>query len=224
MRKTIWQKTAQTPPTLAGQTSPFVIGPEQTEIHGDPASFAEAFARQRAMALTDVIDPAFFAKLLRILEDAQYITDTVMDRAHRERERPGKVGFALSLALKRANLLRWLEQTTGTPLLESAYGRVLQFGPDSVDRLNWHDDLPDDPLRRLAITINLTQAPYEGGLFELREKKSGAVLFQHRHTTLGSALIFAVSDELQHRVWPVTAGGPRRVFTGWFTEHESSFI
>ena len=28
-------------------------------------------------------------------------------------------------------------------------------------------------------------------------------------------LIFRVSSKLEHRVLPLTAGGPRRVFTGW---------
>jgi hypothetical protein len=85
-----------------------------------------------------------------------------------------------------------------------------------MHRFNWHDDLPENPTRRIGITINLSENPYEGGLFELRKKKTQQILTRHRHEKPGSALIFDVSDALEHRVWPVTSGGPRRIFAGWF--------
>ena len=33
---------------------------------------------------------------------------------------------------------------------------------------------------------------------------------------IGAMLIFEVSRRCEHRVHPLTGGGPRRVFTGWF--------
>jgi hypothetical protein len=33
---------------------------------------------------------------------------------------------------------------------------------------------------------------------------------------MGAALIFEVSARYEHRILAVTAGGPRRVYTGWF--------
>ncbi len=42
------------------------------------------------------------------------------------------------------------------------------------------------------------------------------MLIQHIHCDLGTALFFRLAAELEHRVLPVTAGGQRRVFAGWF--------
>ena len=66
----------------------------------------------------------------------------------------------------------------------------------------------------MALVINLGEQPFAGGEFEMR-RKSGELLLQHQHTAPGSLLIFRVSGKLEHRVVPLTAGGPRRVFTGW---------
>ncbi|MEN2792100.1 2OG-Fe(II) oxygenase [Sphingomonas oligophenolica] len=204
------------PDRLIGIPSPIVVGLQRTEIRGDPADFAESFERHRAIAFSDMIDTAFFNQLLKLCSRAQFVADTATDIAQRQRETPGIAGDALALALKRPDLLRWLERATGCESLRSTFGRVTQIAPGAVHRLGWHDDLPEDPTRRLAITINLSENAYEGGLFELRFKKTRQLLARHRHEVPGSVLIFDVSDELEHRVWPITAGGPRRMFTGWF--------
>jgi hypothetical protein len=204
------------PDRLVGIPSPISVGSQGTEVRGDPADFAESFKRHRAIAFSDMIDPAFFRQLLQLCGRAQFVTDLETDIAQRQRETPGIAGGALALALKRNDLLRWLEKATGCEPLHSTFGRVMQIVPGGAHRLDWHDDLPEDPTRRLGITINLSENAYEGGLFEIRVKKTRQVLARHRHEMPGSVLIFDVSDELEHRVWPITAGGPRRIFTGWF--------
>jgi hypothetical protein len=42
------------------------------------------------------------------------------------------------------------------------------------------------------------------------------MLRRFKHDQPGTALVFEVRPQLEHRVLPLTAGGPRRVFTGWF--------
>lgn len=204
------------PQRLASIPSPVVVSAQNTDIIGDPSEIAESFARHRAIALSGLLAPAFLQTLLRICGKAQFVRDTETDIAQRERETPGIAGGALALALKRQNLFEWLDRVTGCGPLQGTFGRVMQIQPHDPPKLNWHDDLPEDPSRRLAITINLGEHAYEGGQFELRVKQTGEALARHRHTILGSALIFQVSDQLEHRVWPVTAGGPRRIYTGWF--------
>ena len=196
--------------------SPVLVGAQRTEIDKAPGMFAESYRDHHAFALTDMIEPSFFARLLQLCNAAQFIVDTETDVAQRQRETPGIAGRGLALVLQRKNLMQWLESATGCEPLRSTFGRIMQISPGDSPRLNWHDDLPEDPSRRLGITINLSENAYEGGLFELREKKSGKILMRHRHEKLGSTLIFDVGDELEHRVWPITGGGPRRVFTGWF--------
>ncbi|MEO8375893.1 MAG: 2OG-Fe(II) oxygenase [Sphingomonas bacterium] len=212
------EETIRRPSRLASVTSPVVVSAQHTDIIGDPSEITESFARHRAVALSGLLDPAFLQTLIRLCGKASFVRDTETDVAQREREVPGIAGGALTLALKRQTLFEWLNQVTGCCPLHGTFGRVMQIQPQDPPSLNWHDDLPEDPSRRLAITINLSEHSYDGGLFELRAKQSGELLARHRHTELGSALIFEVSDQLEHRVWPVTAGGPRRTYTGWFLD------
>lgn len=196
--------------------SPIVVGSQRTEIDQGPDPFTDFYRRHHALAFSGMIEPSFFARLLQLCNAAQFIVDAKTDIANRQSETPGIAGRSLALVLQRRNLMQWLESATGCEPLQSTFGRIVQISPGDAPRLNWHDDLPEDPSRRLGITINLSENAYEGGLFELREKKTGKILMRHRHEKLGSTLIFDVSEELEHRVWPVTGGGPRRIYTGWF--------
>ncbi|MDF7775492.1 2OG-Fe(II) oxygenase, partial [Sphingomonas sp. AOB5] len=99
--------------------------------------------------------------------------------------------------------------------LVGAEGPVAQTRVGGGDTIGWHNDL-GNPHRRLAIIVNLSDDPFEGGEFELEHVPTGTMLARHRHTGPGSTLIFTVAKGLRHRVLPITAGGPRRVFAGWF--------
>jgi hypothetical protein len=123
------------------------------------------------------------------------------------------VGRALNLALRHGPFLRWLERVTRCGTLGSVEGFVKQTYPKPGNDLVWHDDL-NAPNRCLGITVNLGNAEFSGGEFELR-RKDGPTLLQHKYTTAGGALIFAIGPGLEHRVLPMTEGGPRRVYAGW---------
>jgi hypothetical protein len=200
----------------AGDPSPFTIGASRTLIGDDQGRAAESFARRSAFHCAGALDPAFMAMLSKICQRAQFAPDVVDKVGHRELETPNIAGAALTLALKRASLMRWIEDATGCGPLDSIGGRVARMRPGADDHLAWHNDL-NEPGRRLAITINLSRQPYEGGEFELRAVATGEVLLRHKHDEPGSALVFDVSPRLEHRVLPVTAGGPRLVYAGWFT-------
>jgi len=201
--------------------SPFVIGAEQTQILGDDGASAESFARCRALVCANALDPAFLATLQKVSRRAQFAPDVVEGVGHREIETPNLAGRALTLALKRTNLLRWIEETTRCGPLGGIDGRVAQPRPIVGHRLRWHDDL-NVPGRRLAITINLSEQAYEGGMFELRSAATKEALLQYRHAAPGSVLIFSVAPGLDHRVLPLTSGGPRRVYVGWFLQGEQA--
>ena len=87
--------------------------------------------------------------------------------------------------------------------------------------LHWHDDM-NDRARKLAIVINLSGRPFQGGQFQLRRKGADGLLLAFDHVEPGSALLFAVRPELEHRVLPVTGTNPRRVYAGWFLDRPES--
>lgn len=200
---------------LAAIPSPFRIGRTETRLFDPPETHAETFARHRAVALDNPFDPALLDLIRRTARDGEWTTDTIHGIGHRQIEATPRAGRAMSFALRRPALYDWLSQLTGCGPLVDVDGPVGQTRAGSGEAIGWHNDL-GVPQRRLAIIVNLSDDAYEGGEFELKDVASGEIVIRHRHGGPGSTLIFDVARALTHRVLPVTAGGPRRVFAGWF--------
>lgn len=192
----------------------FVVGPARTVLNDDLAAAGAEFAATRALVCHGALDPALTARLGRICDQAEFRSDHVDGLGHRRIEKPATAGGAISLLLRRADLFRWLEAVTGRGAIADIEGRVVQTYPVPGDELVWHNDI--EGRRRLAITIALDSPPYQGGEFELRRVGETDNLLRFTHAAPGTALIFIVSPRYEHRLLPLVAGGPRRVFTGWF--------
>lgn len=197
----------------------FRIGVTVTDLLQPPEAALPDFERTHALECRDALDSAMLDLVMRQLDRASFELEQVAGIGDREIEGGSRAGAGLMLALKRRNLLDWLERATGCGPLNGVAGVVVQALAGADHHLGWHDDR-QKTRRRLAITINLSGAPYEGGVFEMRRKVTHEPLFAHRHTEPGTALIFDVAHDIEHRILPVTAGGPRRVFTGWFLRPE----
>ncbi|MES2441764.1 MAG: 2OG-Fe(II) oxygenase [Pseudomonadota bacterium] len=200
---------------MTAEARPFVIGAAATVLLDPAEAYRDGFTARRSILCRDAFEPGFLGTLRNLCNRGHFVAETVDGLGDREVEAPQRAGGAITLALQRAGLLRWLEAATGCGPLGTAEGRVVQARPNDHDQLDWHNDLYD-PQRRLAVTVNLTETPYEGGLFELRTVRTRETLTAHRHAAPGDMMIFDVTRDLEHRVLPVTAGGPRRVYTGWF--------
>lgn len=199
---------------------PIAIGAQRTAILVPPDGPAEDFERQRAIECRELLDPDLLASLLDRCRRGRFVADHVDRLGSREVEAPQRVGAALNIVLSRPPFLRWVEAVTGSHGLDRVEGRVVQTRANGIDALDWHNDTHDDAAgaRRLGITVNLSEAAYEGGGFELRTAATREILTRYRHARAGTALIFAIAGDLEHRVLPVASGGPRRVFTGWFVQ------
>ena len=82
-------------------------------------------------------------------------------------------------------------------------------------RVEWCRLMPNRATNWYGITMSRI-ASRPGCGFELRKVGGEALLVDHVHDRPGTALIFEVSPDYEHRVLPLASGGPRRVFTGWF--------
>lgn len=193
----------------------FTIGTTTTAIFERDVEAADDFRRHRSIVCHQALDAALLARLDAICDRASFVPEPVEGLGHRHLEQPPVAGGALGLFLKRAELLRWLERVTGRGPIRTVEGGVVETQCKPGDELAWHDDLNKES-RLLALTIALGDTPFEGGGFELRPKGREELLRAYTPNTPGTALIFDVAADIEHRVLPVTAGGPRRVFTGWF--------
>ncbi|WP_404369459.1 2OG-Fe(II) oxygenase [Sphingomonas sp. MMS24-J45] len=182
------------------------------------ASVAAALAERPAILLTGLLAPDF-RRMLDAPLRLPFVEQRVAGAPGMRQVEPGiqPASGALVLALRRAPLLRWLERVAGCGTLVHVEGEVAEHRAGGQDFLSWHQDT-HKPGRRLALVIDLSDDRYEGGMFELRDRQTKQMLIRHHHNQSGSALLFRISDALEHRVLPVTSGGPRRVFACGFHE------
>lgn len=196
--------------------TPFLIGSQGVAIRSGPAPWRERFDRLPAIAIPAAFEPELCTRMVERAARARFVADGDIEQiGTRLVEAPQLIGRAISLLLHSADLLHWLEEVTGAGPLRAVAGRFAEMRASHHDALDWHDDL-HDTTRRLAIIVNLSAQPFVGGQFQLRRKGETELLLRHDHPQAGSVLIVAVRPELEHRVTPVSQGGPRRIYAGWF--------
>lgn len=203
---------------------PFLIGSQGVTILSDPSAWRERFDQVPAISIPAAFEPGFCARMVERAARARFVPDDDIEQiGTRLVEAPQLIGKAMSLLLHSSDLLNWLEKATGMGLLRAVAGRFAEMRASTCDALDWHDDL-HDTTRRLAIIVNLSERAFVGGQFQLRRKGETELLLRHDHAQAGSVLIVGVRPELEHRVTPVSQGGPRRIYAGWFLtqpEHPS---
>lgn len=202
-------------PTRLAARRPFVIDAARTTILVDAADYRAEFRIIPALLLEGIFDPPLLDRLLTRAGTSQFMPNHVADVGYREVADDRSIAAVLSVLLGRPTLARWLETVAGVPPLRGVAGAFAQSQAGAVNGLTWHDDRID-PLRALGVVVNLSREPYEGGTFEMRTKGASRPMLVHHHDKPGMTLIFAVRPDLEHRVTPVTVGGPRQVFAGWF--------
>ncbi len=126
---------------------------------------------------------------------------------------PNVVSGMLELLCNDPVVLRALEALTGCAPLSRYNGFVYRLLPAAGHHHNWHDDLISE--RRLAMSVNIDAAPYEGGTLQIRDRESGRILEEVTNAGAGDAVVFRLDAALQHRVTPVTQG-VKTAFAGWF--------
>lgn len=193
----------------------FEIGLSSTSMEPEARARAQ-FAADRALSVPNALSQDFLRTLLDIVDKGSFPRELVDKLGHRGVETPPLAGRLLSLALRRSSFLEWIRKVTDLPDITGVAGSIAETGANPGEALDWHDDL-NHVERRLALTLDLSPAAYHGGIFEMRHKGDDLPFLTHAHAAPGSLIIFAISPVLEHRLTPVTDGGPRRVFAGWFT-------
>lgn len=182
-------------------------------------AMARSLARNKCLILKGFIGSELLPQVL-----------TDVSRAPFYRKTDGKI--AVELCMRQNALLNQLQFLSDDPALCAFIarisgmgplagfdGRVYRFDPGAKHYDSWHDDIHERWKRRVAMSVNLSPEPYEGGALEIRDKKSRKMIATVRNTVPGDAALFLVDPALEHRVLPVTGGGSRVAFAGWFFEH-----
>lgn len=187
---------------------------ERTET--ELAAAREHYDRCHWIKLPQFLSPDLFAEIQRRLASARF----------HERRHTAVVPPSIDLCMEANSISAMLELITNDRALLDAVSEMTRCAPlarfsGSVYRLTpglghhheWHDDVSRN--RVAAMSINLSPAPYSGGVLQLRDRETERMLDEVENTGPGDAILFRVSPDLQHRAIEVTEG-LKTAFAGWF--------
>ena len=120
----------------------------------------------------------------------------------------------LHVLLNNRELRRLVEQVTGCGCIGSFQGRVYRVIPGQGHHDAWHNDLGEQ--RLLALSLNLSAEPYQGGVLQIRERASQRIVYEIANIGCGDAIVFRLDKKLQHRITEVEGVWHKTAFAGWF--------
>jgi hypothetical protein len=117
--------------------------------------------------------------------------------------------------------LQMVREVTGCTELDVFDGRVYRMDPALPARDSWHNDWCEN--RLVGMSLNVSGSAFEGGVFQLRDRRSNQVLHEVANTGSGDAIIFRLAAHLQHRNTEMTGSVPKTAFAGWFRSHQPDY-
>lgn len=196
---------------------------DRASTHVDLAGAAAArshFDRHHWLKLPQFLDPAMIARVQRELARARFVEvrhirveppsiDVCME--------PNALSAMLELLCNDPVVLRAVESLTGCSPLLRFDGFVYRLAPGTGHHHNWHNDVLQG--RRVAMSINLDSAPFEGGMLMIRQRDTGRIVEEIENKGAGDAVLFRIDPAYQHRATAVTQG-VKTAFAGWFRSEE----
>jgi hypothetical protein len=173
------------------------------------------FERQPYLLLKDFLHPVVISLILPFLDRAEYVPAQYKHVGSELRMEPNLASDILSFLANDSKLFCLLQTITRCGSIGSFQGRVYKLIPDPYHNFDWHDDL-SDPSRLVAMSINLSDAKFSGGVLQIRESQSRRIICEVANTDFGNAVLFRISEGLEHRVTGIEGERTRTSFTGWF--------
>lgn len=187
---------------------------------GTPEALDQArayFLEHQGVCLQRFIEPALAATLQRVIDRAEW-----REKIHYGIDPPPvelcifdrSVFSRFHLLLNDRRLFDAIETITGCPKVGCFFGRVYRMNPRAGHQDSWHDDM--DGRRMIAMSVNLSAAPYGGGVLQVRELDTKRPLWQFHNTGLGDAIVFNLGDNLEHCLTAIEGTTGKTAFAGWF--------
>jgi hypothetical protein len=190
-------------------TGAVIVGPDAALAHAQ-----RCFAQDHMVQLPRFLDPELLALADRALAEATFVPKIHAGIARESCMTANPMLSLLHFALNDTQLYRGVERVTGCAAIGCFTARVFRLTPDSDDYDSWHSDATSH--RLIGLTVNLTDRPYQGGILQLRDTRSGRICAEVANVVPGDAVLFRIAEWLTHRVTPVTGTVPRVTFAGWF--------
>lgn len=172
------------------------------------------FADHHHLRLPGFLDRELFDEIARGVDESRFVPrshDGIGEEACME---VNAVLARLLLLVNDQDLFAAVRELTGCGPIGCFDGRVYRMGAPGEHYDSWHSDIGDS--RLVAMSVNLSTAPYSGGLLQIREHDSDEISAEVPNLGPGDAILFRLSPDLRHQVTPVEGSAPRTAFAGWF--------
>jgi hypothetical protein len=185
------------------------------------AELRTQFTQQHYLQFSNFLSPDILAFALKGIQKADFQSRSHSDLALELCMEENLILHFLMFLVNHKTVFEWMETLTGCQAIGSFVGRVYRMAPGDEHYHVWHNDCVET--RMLAISINLSEQIFAGGLFQLKQAQTDEMLANIANTGLGDIVIFRIADDLKHRVTPVFGTVPKTVFTGWFQQQPCYF-
>jgi hypothetical protein len=179
-----------------------------------------AFATSHTLLLNRFVEPSLLARWQRRIDRAPFVERVAKgDWGEKEPSVDMRVddrnlwGGAI-FTLNDPTLFDVIERVTGCGVVGSFFGSVYKIVAAAGHFHTWHNDL--DGNRLVAISINFSPDGYRGGVLQIAQRDTRKIFSEVANTGWGDAVIFEISDALEHRVTAVENGPDKTAFAGWF--------
>lgn len=189
-------------------------GTERLGTAEDIARARTQFGREGYLKLPRFVEPRLLAQLLDAVDRAEYYERTHHGIGVELCAHPGVLTGTLELVCNDSELYTAIADLTACGHIGCFEGRVYRLAPSAGHYDSWHSDVGQD--RQIALSINLSRQPFDGGLLQIRKANSEDILSEVANPVPGDAVIFRVHPDYCHRVGSVTGSHSRTVWAGWF--------
>ena len=121
---------------------------------------------------------------------------------------------ALLFLMNDEKLFQLIQDITQCARIDCFEGRVYRVNPGDGHHDSWHNDIGEG--RVVGMSLNLSREVYSGGVLQIRNRESEAVISEAANTGSGDAVVFRLSRDLQHRITEVEGSASKTAFAGWF--------
>jgi hypothetical protein len=177
-------------------------------------ALAAGFRRRHVVHVRGLVRGRLLRELIGDVAAARFDTNDVPGiQRERRLDASSDVLARLIFLANDPQLLQFVRDVTGYTDVGFFAGRVSRLAADSDHFAAWHDDALDE--RRVALSLNLSEGPLEGGELLIRRKGEPEPP-PTPYGPPGDALLFRISEHLEHRVGPLHSPTPRTAFVGWY--------
>src|ERR1700685_2948845 len=162
-----------------------------TGTEADLASLRQSFDQQHYVHLKKFLHPELISVVRPFLDRGEYLSAQYKNVGSELRMEPNPGFDILSFLANDLKLFELVKTITGCAPIGCFQGRVYKLIPDPLHNFEWHDDRRESS-RLIAMSINLTEEMFRGGIFQIREVSSGKITGEVANAGFGNAVLFAL--------------------------------